>query len=81
MKLLTDDHWAVLMEQMDWLKDRIKELERQNAGLLDRLLIERGQVPLDLGLHTEMKEHEKAEQDLTQILLAEEIGEEPKDGE
>lgn len=79
MKILTDDHWELIEGQIEWLKERVKELERQTAGLLDRLLIEKGQMPLDLNLHQELQDQEKAHNDLMETLTAEEIGEDPKD--
>jgi len=67
------------MEQVSWLKSRIKELEQQNAGLLDRLLIEKGQMPLNGELRDDIKDQEKAHNDLMEQLTVEEIGEDPKD--
>lgn len=79
MKLLTDDHWDVFMEHQEWLKGRIKELEAQNLALMDRLLIQQGQMPLNLELGNKIEEQEKAHNDLMEQLTVEEIGEDPKD--
>lgn len=79
MKILTDDHWELIEGQIEWLKKRITELEGQVSGLLDRLLIEKGQIPLNLGLHKEMEAQEQAHHDLFEQLTAEEVGEDPKD--
>lgn len=79
MKLLTDDHWSVLIEQMDWLKFRIRELETQNVALLDRLLIQQGQLPTDMSTIKIVQQEEQQNKDLFETLTAEEIGEEPKD--
>lgn len=79
MKILTDDHWDVLMEHQEWLKQRVRELEQQTSALLDRLLIEKGQIPLNMSLRDDIREQEKAHNDLMENLTVEEIGEEPKD--
>ena len=79
MKILTDDHWDVLMEHQEWLKARVKELEAANLGLVDRLLVQQGQLPLNMELGNKIEEQEKAHNDLIEQLTVEEIGEEPKD--
>jgi hypothetical protein len=79
VKLLTDDHWVVIVEQMAYLRGRVRELEQQNAGLLDRLLIEKGQMPLNMDLRDDMREQEKSHNDLMETLTAEEIGSDPAD--
>lgn len=79
MKILTDDHWELIVGQLELAQERIKELEAQVSGLLDRLLIEKGQVPLNLGLHKEMRDQEQAHHDLFTELTQEEVGEDPKD--
>ena len=79
MKILTDDHWEFIMEQLSQAQARVKELEGQIAGLLDRLLVEKGQMPLNLQLNERIKDDEKAHNDLMEQLTVEEIGEEPKD--
>lgn len=80
MKILTDDHWELIIGHQEWLKARVKELEGQNLALMDRLLIQQGQMPLDLKLGDRIEENEKAHNDLMETLTCETIGSDP-DGE
>jgi hypothetical protein len=79
MKILTDDHWEVIIEHQEWLKKRVEQLEVQNVALLDRLLIHQGQLPIDLGTVKVVQEENKRSEELMELLTAEEIGEEPKE--
>lgn len=39
--------WRLVPEDIfRHLQDRVRELEKQNEGLIDRLLIDRGQLPI-----------------------------------
>ena len=78
---MTDDHWDVLMEQVDWLKKRITDLEAQNTALLDRLLIQQGQLPTDMNTATIVQKERQHDKDFFEQLTVEEIGEEPKGDE
>ena len=81
MKLLTDDHWEVFMEQQEWLKKRVETLEAQNLALLDRLLIQQGQLPVDMSTTRIVQQEQQQDRELMETLTQEEIGEEPKDAE
>lgn len=81
MRLISSSELILLNDTITELRSRVRELEVQNSGLVDRLLIQQGQPPLDQNLGRELKEGYEAENDLLEALTAEEIGEyAPEDG-
>lgn len=68
-------NWIVVRkEEISYLRSRVQELEQQVAALLDRILIERGHLPIDREVRSELQEAGKEAEHLWEQVMAEETG-------
>ena len=81
MKVIPNMVWDAVTQTIVRLETRIQELEAQNSALIDRLLIEKGHLPIDVGLQKAIAAETEANQDLFEQLTVEEVGEEQRDAD
>lgn len=68
--------WRLVPEDLlRHLQDRVQELEKQNTGLIDRLLIDRGQLPIGDETKAALSEMESRQAAFYSELSALETGE------